>query len=487
VLDSKKIKLSSMITKKFFVTILLICSLASCKKVVDVKPQYILDGQELNSIQDFEFALTGAYAAFQNTNYYGATDAASNAFVTLPDMLSDNLNETDESLGNERVFSRWAYAEDESQIENTWIAGYAIIAKANIVENNIDKFAAEDQGAVNRIKAQALAIRALVHFDLLRYFADDYDRNSTSPGIPYLTVFDYEQKPARGSVKEDYDHIEQDLKNAATLMTNMDHDINDGDSRAYIDADAVNAMLARMYLYSNQLDDAIQYATLAIDARPLADISEFPDIWKDASNSEVLWSCIFEAGQGSPGSNVYFPVAPSPEGRSQYKPNPTLVSTYDPVNDVRYSSYFKDISGRLVLSKYLAKSAQLGNPDGVVNFKAFRTGEMYLVRAEASARNGDEATALDDLNTLRAARINGYVPEVLSGAALTDAIAQERRKELICEGHRFFDLKRTTHIVNRDDCNSFCTLDLAAREWTWPIPQPEVDANPNILPQNPGY
>jgi hypothetical protein len=476
-----------MITKKFFVIILLTYSLTSCKKVVDVKPQYILDGQELNSIQDFEFALTGAYSAFQSTNYYGATDGASNAFVTLPDMLSDNLNETDESLGNERVFSRWAYAEDESQIENTWIAGYAIIAKANIVENNIDKFAAEDQGAVNRIKAQALAIRALVHFDLLRYFADDYDRNSTSPGIPYITIFDYEQKPARGSVKEDYDHIEQDLKNAATLMTNMDHDINDGDSRAYIDADAVNAMLARVYLYSNRLDDAIQYATLAIDARPLADISEFPDIWKDASNSEVLWSCIFEAGQGSPGSNVYFPVAPSPEGRSQYKPNPTLVSTYDPVNDVRYSSYFKDISGRLVLSKYLAKSAQLGNPDGVVNFKAFRTGEMYLVRAEASARNGDEATALDDLNTLRAARINGYVPEVLSGAALTDAIAQERRKELICEGHRFFDLKRTTHIVNRDDCNSFCTLDLAAREWTWPIPQPEVDANPNILPQNPGY
>ena len=225
-------------------------------------------------------------------------------------------------------------------------SGYAIISKANIVENNIDKFAAEDQGAVNRIKAQALAIRALVHFDLLRYFADDYDRNSTSPGIPYLTVFDYEQKPARGTVKEDYDHIEEDLKNAATLMTNMDHDINDGDSRAYIDADAVNAMLARVYLYSNQLDEAIQYSTLVIDARPLADISEFPDIWTDVSNSEVLWSCVFEAGQGAPGSSVFFPVAPAPDGRSQYKPNPTLVSSYDMTNDVRYSSYFKGCWGQ---------------------------------------------------------------------------------------------------------------------------------------------
>ena len=168
-------------------------------------------------------------------------------------------------------------------------------------------------------------------------------------------------------------------------------------------------------------------------------------------------------------------------------PNPTLLDTYDQVNDVRYSSYFKVIDQRLVLSKYLAKSAQLGKPDGVVNFKALRTGEMYLIRAEANAKIGDETDALDDLNTLRAARINGYVPEVLSGTALTDAIELERRKELICEGHRFFDLKRTTRIINRTNCSNFCTLTPTDRSWTWPVPQPEIDANPAILPQNPGY
>src|SRR5215470_3043617 len=298
-----------MIAKKFLVIILLTCALASCKKVVDVKPQYILDGQELNSIQDFEFALTGAYSAFHNVNYYGATDGASNAFVTLPDMLSDNLNETGESLGNERVFSRWAYAEDETQIENTWIIAYRIIRSANIVENNIDKYASENPGAANRIKGQALAIRALAHFDLMRYFVDNYDRNSTSPGVPYMTIFDYEQKPPRGTVKEDYDHIEQDLKMAKSLMSDMDHDINSATSRAYIDADAVNAILAREALYSNQLDSAIKYATLAINARPLTLRMLFPDIWTDGSTpavlSEVFWSCVFEAGQGAPGSNVY--------------------------------------------------------------------------------------------------------------------------------------------------------------------------------------
>ena len=462
---------------------------ATCKKVLDVEPQYQLDKKDLNSIDDYAFALTGAYQAFQSANYYSAASATSNAFVCLPDMLSDNLNESSESLGNERVFSRWAYAEDESQIENTWIAAYQIIAKANIVENNIDQFASENQGAVNRIKAQALAIRALAHFDLLRYWVENYDRNSTKPGVPYMTKFDYEQKPARGTVKETYDHIEQDLQNAKALMGNMDQAINASGSRAYIDAIGVNAILARMYLYSNQLDSAIKYSGLVIAARPLAPRLVFPDIWTDASTAEVAWSCIFEAGQGTPGDNVYFPVAPAGSGRAEYKPNPTLVASYDQTNDVRYNSYFKVISNRLVLSKYLAKAAQLGKPDGVVNFKAFRTGEMYLIRAEAYARKGvaTEAQGLADLNTLRGARINGYTPVVLSGAALLAAIDMERRKELICEGHRFFDLKRTTHVINRTDCTSFCTLPANDRAWNWPIPQPEIDANPAILPQNPGY
>ncbi len=471
--------------KKFLIPVALIVSLVSCKKVLNVNPDFNLDASQLKTVADYDFALTGAYRLFRSTSYYGATDAASNAFVCLPDMLSDNTNETGESLGNERVFSRWSYAQDESQIENTWIAAYRIISQANIVLGGIDNFSSTDPGTVNRIKAQSLAIRGLAHFDLMRYFVDNYDRNSTSPGIPYVTAFDYNAKPARSTVKTDYDNVEQDLKTAIALMGNMDHAINTGSSRAYIDANAINAILARVYLYSNQLDSAIKYSTLAINARPLASRTVFPDIWTDVSTTEVFWSCVFEAGQGAPGSNVYA----ANTNRSQYRPNPTLVLSYDAVNDVRYTSYFKTISSRRVLSKYLAKSAQLTKPDGVVNFKAFRTGEMYLIRAEAYARKGgvNEALGLADLNTLRAARINGYVPVVLAGAALSSAIADERRKELICEGHRFFDLKRTNRTVSRADCTSFCTLLSSNRAWTWPIPQPEIDANANILPQNPGY
>jgi hypothetical protein len=267
---------------------------------------------------------------------------------------------------------------------------------------------------------------------------------------------------------------------ARDLMQDLDQDINPA-GRAYIDDPAVAGILARVGLYSKQYDSAIKYSTIAIDAIPLATITQFPNIWTDASNAEVLWSAVFNSGEGRIGDPVYF----VPSNRSSYRPNPTLVTLYDPT-DVRLTSYTALRSSRRVLSKYLAKAAQIANPDGIVNFKALRIGEMYLIRAEAYALTGDELLALDDLNTLRAARITGFVPGAETGQALIDAIALERRKELLGEGHRWFDLKRTTKTINRPNCTNFCTLMPDDRAWTWPIPLTELNANDNIE-QNPGY
>ena len=319
---------------------------------------------------------------------------------------------------------------------------------------------------------------------MLRYFVNDYVRNSTSPGIPYIKEFDYEGKPARGTVQQTYDAIEADLLAAKTLLQATDHSVNGngGNSRAYLDRYGVDAILARMYLYSGQYTNAIQRATTIINAFPLASPSEFYDIWTDASNKEVIWSLTFNAGEGGPGYHAYFP---QPDA-NQYAPDDGLLNLYS-ADDIRTDAYFAVINGRTVLSKYLAKAAALTNPDGVTNFKAFRTGEMYLIRAEAYARSSNDAPGSADLNTLRAARILSYSPVSLTGAALLNAIAIERRKELVAEGHRFFDLKRTTRTVTRANCSAFCTLNSANRAWTWPIPQPEIDANPAILPQNPGY
>ncbi len=484
-----------MSVRNIIIAAALVILATGCQKVLDIKPESTLDAStRFKTINDYQFALLGAYGLFQSTSYYGSIDQKSNAFATLPDMLADDLRETVESLSNERVFSRWTYAEDEVQIEDTWLAGYRIIMQANLSMNGIEKFSATRHGAVNRIKGQALTIRALVHFDLMRYWADTYSRNSDSLGVPYITTYNYEQKPARNTIKQNYDSIEKDLKAAIAMFNDVDKEINGAGERAYMDQHVANAILARMYLYSGQMDSAIKYSTRVIDAFPLAPINEFPKIWTDASTEEVVWSLSFDAGQGQVGGNAYAPDV----NRSQYAPPASLANLYDKINDIRYSSYIAIIpdnngNDRRVLSKYLAKFSRLKKPDGVVNFKAFRTGEMYLIRAEAYLRKAapDEASALADLNTLRDARIFDYVPAVLTGAALRDAIETERRKELVAEGHRFFDLKRKGRLarqVSRAGCTSgACTLLPSSRAWTWPVPRPEIDANPNIGAQNPGY
>lgn len=484
-----------MFIKKIFIALTAIGSMSACNKVLDVNPESQLNADvRFQNLDDYNFSLLGTYSRFRSTSYYGSFDGDANAFVALPDMLADDLLSNPlENLNNEIVFSNWQYTSAESQIEETWTAAYRIISQANITLNGIDRFADKEPGKVNRIKSQALAIRALVHFDILRYWVNDYNRNSTAPGIPYVTEFNYEAKPGRGTVAETYNKIEKDLLDAKALMANLDTDINPAGQRAYIDEMAVNALLARMYLYANQFDKAIEFSTYVIDNVGLADKVLFDRIWQDAVTDEVLWSLTFNAGQGEPGGNAYAPQV----NRSQYMPNPDLLATYDVDNDVRANAYFAEIddnSGdpRVVLSKYLAKTAALSKPDGVVNFKALRVGEMYLIRAEAYARqtSPDFAAAMDDLNTLRDARIYNNLHENLTGQALLDAIELERRKELVAEGHRFFDLKRkgtAAREVDRGGTCATCVLPPNSPKWTWPIPRTEIEANPAIRPQNDGY
>jgi hypothetical protein len=460
--------------------------LSACKKKVDLNPTYTVNGDaSFKTVDDYQAALIGAYARLKSADYYSSAGLEPEAYVGLPDMLSDNLYETSESLANFTTLQRWAYTSDNTNIENIWLAGYQVVQQANLVLRNIDKLSAADAGAVNRIKGQALALRAHAHFDLLRWFGEDYARNSTKLGLPYVDVFDIEQKPARLTVKQTLDKIESDFHTAKNLLSNVDTRIQSiastaGTNRAYVDSLVVDAMLARMYNYSGVSDSAIKYATYVINARPLASAADFPLIWQDASTAEVIWSVKFETGNSGVNDDVYYVVG----DRASYQPTDALLNLYDPA-DIRYPSYFQMISGRLVVSKYLAKQPFLNKPDGITDFKVYRTGEMYLIRAEAYALKGNDVAALADLNALRTAR-NAPIGSETSAALMT-AIFDERRKELVVEGQRFFDLKRTTRTVNRTtNCTNFCTLSPTSRAWAFPIPQKEIDANPNIQ-QNPGY
>lgn len=482
------------IIKSSFAALLMLASIG-CEKAIDKNPTHSATLENaFKSLNDFETSLSAAYSSMRVVGYYGRNQSV------IGDMMTDNLVQTPESLVNFIEITDWAYTPQNGTIAETWIAGWSVINNANIIINNIDKFnSAQNQTRINRIKGQAIAIRALAHFDLLKLFADNLDRNSTSPAIPYVTQSVIESSPAssrpsRLTVKEVYDAIYTDIASVRTLFASIDKPINPPSSRYYIDLTGLNAIQARVALYAKDWATAITASTAVINVLPLANRTTFPSIWKDQSISEVAFASLFNTGEflSRLAGDVFGPNI----NRSQFEGNNSLFATMDEINDVRFGAYVRRgystlatpvrTASRLVVVKHLGKGAAL---DGVVDWKAFRTGEMYLIRAEARANSAQPITALEDLNTLRAARINGFVNGTETGAALTSAIELERRKELFMEGHRWLDLKRTSRSINRGSIVAPTTQSVLApnnRSWVWPIPQGERDANPNMS-QNPGY
>ncbi|HEY6502986.1 MAG TPA: RagB/SusD family nutrient uptake outer membrane protein [Chitinophagaceae bacterium] len=474
-------------TVKYIMALIVAGSLfSSCKKAIDLDPTHTINGDDFfETVDEYDFVLTGTYQRLKQNGLYGGVNGGS-LFLSAVDIAADNFYNGPDNLGNLNTAFRWNYTADNPSVQAAWDDAYRVIQHTNLSVRGIDRFAATDRLKVNRIEGQARALRAFMHFELLRWWAADYDRNSTALGIAYVDKFDIEQMPARLTVKQTYDKIEADLKTARAMVSNTDKPIQSatstaGTNRAYIDRLVCDAMLARMYLYANELDSAIKYASLVINARPLASQASFMDIWHDASTAEVIWSIKYQAAEPALAREIYQTAG----DLISWEPVDDLLNLYD-IGDIRFDAYWADVNGHLVLGKYSAKATALGNPDGVTDFKILRTGEMYLIRSEAYARKtGMGAQALADLNALRSVR--GAVTGSETGTALLTAIQTERRKELMMEGHRFFDLKRTTRTVNRtQSCNSFCTLLPANRAWAFPVPQTEMLANRN-MEQNPGY
>lgn len=479
-----------------------VLAIQGCKQedIIELDPEFALDAvKEASTLAQVEGILDGAYANFRLADYYGSGSGTGGGAAIMPDVLSDNLYETTQTLANSRAMADWTYQQNTAQINNIYNAMYKVISVANIVLRDVDKFATPaTQKKVNRIKGQALTIRALAHFDLFKYFANDYDRNSTTTLALYYSksfIVNAQEKPARISNKLYYDALFADMTAAEPLLGDVDVAINPTSlvTRPRLSLTALHVLRARVSLYAGLWAEAITAANKGIALAPalVNNQTTFSGMYNGAAAGESIWNVQFDAGQSGPTFLVFFAT----NNRSYFRPAlevATIAGTTGLIqsNDIRYAAYFTNIGSALALTKYKGKGTV---SDGNANFLAMKTGELYLIRAEAYGRNNQDVLGMNDLNTLRTARIANYVPQVLTGAALQTAIADERRRELIGEGHRFFDLKRTTRTITRGStCGTAlspagkCTLAPTAREWTFPIPEAVTNANSNMV-QNPGW
>lgn len=469
-----------------YIGVLFILLYSSCNNFIDLTPTHSLDRDNtFQTITDYDAALTGAYGAMIFGGYYGAN------YLAMPEYMTENTKRTVELFSGQDDTDNWLATPSAGRITDAWEDPYIVINRANTVIENIEGVEEQVAGQRNRILGQALALRALAHFDLLRFFGQEYERNSTKLGIIVRTKNELSYPP-RNTVKETYDQVFDDLNEAFTLLGTTDVTINTAANRFFIDRTVVRAIIARVALYAGDYTLARDAANDVINTAgfSLAPIANFRQIWEsDLTLGEVIWKARIQPGGIRLAADLFFPAG----NFNTFAPTEEVKSLFDQVNDVRYGVSVRARanpgpagSSNFVVGKFIGR---LPLQDGVNDNKLFRIGEMYLIRAEANARLGQDAPALADLNALRTARITGYVNQTLSGATLLNNIILEKRKELLYEGHRWFELRRLKQGIVRSECAPPCiSTNLAATSprFILPIPQAEVTANKQVV-QNEGY
>ncbi|MDA9804258.1 RagB/SusD family nutrient uptake outer membrane protein [Flavobacteriaceae bacterium] len=433
--------------------------------------------------QDFENGLRGVYSALTRGGLYGSSDAGS--LLSAPDVLADNVTLSQRGRFSKRTLHDYEY-NSNSTLGGTYSDAYALIFRANQILFYVQNFEGESK---NNIIAEAKALRALAHFNLVTFFAkiptQSGDAN-TSLGVAYVEEADPNIEPSRLSVAESYNKIIEDLLDAKSK-------INPSNPAGRMNFDAVNVLLSRVYLYMGEWQKSINAAN-QVDFQ-IASRDNIVGVWEDTNRDGLIFyipnvdpilgnSIGVTWSQGSMTSLI-------PEYVTSFQ----LFSLFND-DDIRKDAYiFEGFSGGNAYNGIKKLFGRPGQTNGEVDYKILRAAEVYLNKAEAHFNLGNESSARSALSELRTRRYLNP-PNGESGVDLRDAIRLERRLEFAFEYQRFFDLKRWGLSVNRTNAgdqadglgtpSDVLNLESGSTLFQLPLSQQSLDVNPN-LQQNPGY
>ena len=348
---------------------------------------------------------------------------------------------------------------ENASVDGIWVAIYDGINVANNVIAQVPNMTDMTDTEKNAALGELRFIRALNHFNLMNFFGAIPIKTAPTSGTENINV-------ARDPVEDVQRAIIEDLKFAADNLPT-----SGGKTRA--SKFAAKALLARASLFQNDFDKAIEYANDVIANGGYQLKANFGEIFATEETSESIFEVEFNALDRNRIAEYNFPLALN--GRREVAPADDLLTKFT-AGDGRFSASV-GVAGTV---NYAIKYDDLST--GADNFIVLRLAEMYLIRAEATARkNGDLQKIKDDLNLLRS-RANLPGTSANSYQILLAAIEEERRLEFAFEGHRWFDLVRTGRAV--DVLPTVNSVD----QTLFPIPLSEILTNTNLgMYQNPGY
>lgn len=490
---------------KFILTVAVIAGLIGCDILDTQEPQQSLPTDEvIDDPAGLENLVTGLYDGLQEADISGGN------FNVLPEIMADNVNWTGSFTNYARQASK-NMQPDDGQIEDWWDTSYREINTANVLLQAIEEIDDPTFSEADRelIRAEAHFARGMLYFELARVYAKPWGFTTDNSHLAVPVRLDGVEAREdfenleRETLDEVFAQAEEDLAIAANLLPDV---AVRGDRRAT--RYAALGYLKRLYLEQGDYETAADYAGQIIDSG-LFSLTDTPgEPFENEFSSESIFE-IIHTPQDNPGVNAgqnafYTDTDRGGRGDIQFTSDYTnaLASTVTEeqqaeidaagysVIDTRENLIDRN-PDRLSTLKF---TDGVNNADNVINM---RYAGVLLSRAETLVETAAfiadvPQEAYDHLNNIRTRSISvtdedgvdfseliEFEPgDFNSRDEMMDAILLERRVELSFEGDRFYTLKRKGLPIDgfQPDDNRI----------TFPIPQGEMDANPNMV-QNEGY
>lgn len=502
--------------KKIISLMIAVLLVSSCE--LTKMPQGSINSENaLNSLSDAMKFRTDLYLDLRD--YLG-----SGYPVYIQELMTDSFHASIMFGNRNGEYYKWEWTSTFGYVEEIWSRAYYNVTLANFLEQGIGKLMASgdisdsDKKQLDIILGETAFLKAMSMFTVAQLYCKNYNASTASSDLGAMLLNGPVENPGdittyigRSSLEETYKYIADNLSVAEQKLAPVDGEVGS----VYITKDAVRALKARVALYKGDYASAASAAAALVESGkyPLIDNLEgFNSLWTNDSGEECIVQYWAGYTEGSlPDSNNYDYIEYSTSGSysPNYIPEQWIVDSYDR-EDIRFKSWFRqldvvygNISGNVyVFFKYPGNPALCSSVSDYINkVKPFRIAEQYLIAAEGYAMSGNEGMANKYLNALRCARIPGYQETEYSGAGLLAEVKAERTKELYGEGFRFTDLKRwnmgfarsaaqDNQIINNAGGSNteFLAKEASDPRWLWPIPQAEIDSNPQMKgQQNPGY
>ena len=421
----------------------------SCEGFLDITPDGQVKRDEMLATNEgVEDALYGVYAKLRNTTLYGQE-----MYFSSLEIMSQTLY----CYGNTGVTALGQYDYNNTTVKNVfamiWNDMYNNISNVNSVLNAPLVDGANAYPA-NIYKGEALALRAMMHFDLMRLFAEQITVNPNAKGIPYATEFSL-KTPDFETLAENYNHVLADLQEAERLLADEGEYENTtsfmADRQIHLNLHAVRALMARVFLTKGDKEKALEYAEKVI-AQSGRQLKTKTEVINDVAGVLSKKECLF----GVYLSGFYTQVSAKLQQTISYSSldlRGDFMEMYEngvSGLDFRTTAYFTSVdmggTAKYRLSKFtdiydLQNNASARPADLIQGINMIRLPEMYYIAAECLL-DKDYPKALDYFNEVVTNRgldaLSGEGEETLT----QEVINTERYKEMIGEGQTFFNMKR---------------------------------------------